>query len=168
MKILGWKSNLHLFALPKFTQTACYKYRRIFQGRRTMGLVTSCEACGRGVTGAVTRLQKVNGKYVCADCAKNPSGETRYFCTNCNSYAAYVRNKGNGWIEILLYLFYIVPGIIYSIWRRSGNSKQCPTCGKASLIPLESNAHTKCPDCAELILKDAKRCKHCGCTVALR
>lgn len=23
--------------------------------------------------------------------------------------------------------------------------------------------HVKCPDCRELILKDAKVCKHCGC-----
>ncbi len=22
--------------------------------------------------------------------------------------------------------------------------------------------HVKCPDCRELVLKDAKRCKHCG------
>ena len=25
------------------------------------------------------------------------------------------------------------------------------------------NTHVKCPDCAELILKEAKVCKHCGC-----
>jgi hypothetical protein len=23
--------------------------------------------------------------------------------------------------------------------------------------------HVKCPDCAELVLKDARVCKHCGC-----
>lgn len=23
--------------------------------------------------------------------------------------------------------------------------------------------HVKCPDCRELVLKDAKVCKHCGC-----
>jgi len=26
--------------------------------------------------------------------------------------------------------------------------------------------HVKCPDCAELILKEAKVCKHCGCRLA--
>ena len=25
------------------------------------------------------------------------------------------------------------------------------------------DTHVKCPDCAELILKEAKVCKHCGC-----
>lgn len=23
--------------------------------------------------------------------------------------------------------------------------------------------HVKCPDCRELVLKDARKCKHCGC-----
>ena len=26
-----------------------------------------------------------------------------------------------------------------------------------------ANTHVKCPDCRELILKDARKCKHCGC-----
>lgn len=25
--------------------------------------------------------------------------------------------------------------------------------------------HVKCPDCRELVLKDARKCKHCGCTL---
>ena len=25
--------------------------------------------------------------------------------------------------------------------------------------------HVKCPDCRELVLKDASVCKHCGCTL---
>lgn len=25
--------------------------------------------------------------------------------------------------------------------------------------------HVKCPDCRELVLKEAKRCKHCGITL---
>lgn len=25
--------------------------------------------------------------------------------------------------------------------------------------------HVKCPDCAELVLKEAKKCKHCGCSL---
>jgi hypothetical protein len=27
------------------------------------------------------------------------------------------------------------------------------------------NTHVKCPDCRELILKDARKCKHCGCNL---
>lgn len=25
--------------------------------------------------------------------------------------------------------------------------------------------HVKCPDCRELVLKDARKCKHCGCNL---
>lgn len=38
-----------------------------------------------------------------------------------------------------------------------------------SPVDLEARSgpetHMKCPDCAELILLDAKVCKHCGCRV---
>lgn len=25
--------------------------------------------------------------------------------------------------------------------------------------------HVKCPDCRELVLRDARKCKHCGCSL---
>lgn len=25
------------------------------------------------------------------------------------------------------------------------------------------NTHVRCPDCRELVLKEARKCKHCGC-----
>lgn len=28
-----------------------------------------------------------------------------------------------------------------------------------------SHTHIKCPECAELVLKEAKKCKHCGCSL---
>jgi hypothetical protein len=128
-----------------------------------MGLVTACEGCGQGVTGAVTKLKRVNGKYLCPRCASNPAGVARFYCTNCKAYSPYARTKGSGWIELVLYLCYLIPGVIYSIWRRSGNSKLCPTCKQATLISAESGTHVKCPDCAELVLREARKCKHCGC-----
>ena len=27
------------------------------------------------------------------------------------------------------------------------------------------DTHVKCPDCRELIIKDARKCKHCGCNL---
>lgn len=29
--------------------------------------------------------------------------------------------------------------------------------------PPSPETHVKCPDCRELVLKEAKVCKHCGC-----
>ena len=35
------------------------------------------------------------------------------------------------------------------------------------IYKLSPNAdtHVKCPDCRELVLKDARKCKHCGCSL---
>jgi hypothetical protein len=27
------------------------------------------------------------------------------------------------------------------------------------------DTHVRCPDCRELVLKDARKCKHCGCAL---
>lgn len=49
--------------------------------------------------------------------------------------------RGNLAIEVVLYLFWIFPGVIYSIWRRAGSGKrECLACGAASLVPIDSPA----------------------------
>jgi hypothetical protein len=30
---------------------------------------------------------------------------------------------------------------------------------------ITPDTHVKCPDCRELVLKDARKCKHCGCAL---
>lgn len=45
---------------------------------------------------------------------------------------------GNGWIEAVLWLAYIFPGLVYSIWRRSGRKPTCGACGSRDLVPLSS------------------------------
>lgn len=41
------------------------------------------------------------------------------------------------------------------IWACAGNTEGRPT----------PKTHVKCPDCAELVRKEAKKCKHCGCAL---
>jgi hypothetical protein len=60
----------------------------------------------------------------------------RLVCTHCGT-ADRTRLPGSGWIELVLYLFYIVPGVIYSIWRRTG-SPACAACGQRSLISAQT------------------------------
>ena len=49
------------------------------------------------------------------------------------------KTKGSILIEIVLWLFLIVPGLVYSLWRHtSGRYKACPTCGGANMIPQNS------------------------------
>lgn len=101
---------------------------------------------------------------------RESSALPRYYCTQCHCHSNTAKMKGSGWIELVLYLFYILPGVIYSIWRRSGKPNSCPTCGHAALIPAGSGeptpeTHVRCPDCAELVRREARKCKHCGCAL---
>lgn len=47
-----------------------------------------------------------------------------------------------------------------------------PVIGLLLVLVLPSRAnqptpdtHVKCPDCKELVLKEARKCKHCGCAL---
>ena len=44
--------------------------------------------------------------------------------------------KGNVLIEIILWLCFIIPGLIYTIWR-GGGSKVCSVC-RGKLVPLDT------------------------------
>jgi hypothetical protein len=60
-------------------------------------------------------------------------------CSQCG----YVGNTksdtpGNILIEILMYFFFIIPGLIYSIWRLSARKRVCGSCGSPNLIPVDS------------------------------
>jgi rubrerythrin len=99
--------------------------------------------------------------------------EGAFYCTVCSNKTRTPKLRGNYWIEMFLWL-YLIPGIIYSIWRRSGTPSVCPTCNKETLIPAAlanpqgapqvalTRIEVECHWCAELILAKAKSCKHCG------
>ena len=45
---------------------------------------------------------------------------------------------GSFFIEIVAWLAFIVPGLIYSLWRLSARHKACPECGESALVPITS------------------------------
>lgn len=59
--------------------------------------------------------------------------ETGYICTQCGLQAKPI-TKGSIFIEIILWLCFLVPGLIYSIWRHSSRSKGCPDCRTQSMV----------------------------------
>lgn len=60
-------------------------------------------------------------------------------CTTCGHVGDPDRvTRGSFWIEILLWLLFIVPGLIYSVWRQSSKFDGCAKCGSTSLIPVDS------------------------------
>ena len=85
-----------------------------------------------------------------------------YRCTSCMKTTSNPLLRGNTMITILLCCMFIVPGVIYSIWRRGG-SGICPACKKEALIPYESDVTvSSCEWCAEEVKVTAKVCKHCN------
>jgi len=60
-------------------------------------------------------------------------------CVNCG-YVGRPKNftKGNIGTEILLWLFFLLPGLLYSLWRISSRYFGCPNCGAPNMIPPDS------------------------------
>ncbi len=57
-------------------------------------------------------------------------------CTKCGTVAVSRRvTPGSGWITFVLLLCFIVPGLIYWIWRHTSTYQVCSQCGSKSLIP---------------------------------
>ena len=73
---------------------------------------------------AISDAIKNRPKYICADCGATqpPVSET----------------KGSIGVELMLWLFFLVPGIIYSLWRVSSRYNACPVCKGAHMIPVAS------------------------------
>lgn len=60
-------------------------------------------------------------------------------CTTCG-YIGNPQNvtKGSFTIEVVLWLLFLLPGLIYSIWRMSSKYEACPKCKGTSMIPVDS------------------------------
>ena len=65
--------------------------------------------------------------------------EKTLVCKSCGYLGkAKTVTKGSLGMEIVLWLFFIFPGVLYSIWRLSSKHKACPKCGNTTLIPYDS------------------------------
>ena len=65
----------------------------------------------------------------------SPTGA--YICPNCGTRGVpATKTKGSIFIEIILWLCLIIPGLIYSIWRLTTRYKACPACGSPGMIPV--------------------------------
>ena len=64
-------------------------------------------------------------------------------------------------VVVLGYVFFSAPGVILHILCIVGAASGNPF--KPDPNAPTPETHVMCPDCRELVLKDARVCKHCGC-----
>jgi hypothetical protein len=64
----------------------------------------------------------------------------KYVCMECGCQRDPIKVKrGLLVIEIFLWLLYILPGVIYSIWRRVRTQEVCPNCLNPSVVLTSSS-----------------------------
>lgn len=68
----------------------------------------------------------------------------RYHCKNCNLTVYPIpKRRGNTLLQVILFLFFIIPGIIYTIWRLGGYKIVCPRCKKSNLVEMATKEKPK-------------------------
>jgi hypothetical protein len=66
--------------------------------------------------------------------------------------ASLLGRSGIGWFVLSLLISPLLAVIVLAIAGRAADA-DAP----------KPDTHVKCPDCAELVRKEARVCKHCGC-----
>ncbi|MFA7174107.1 MAG: hypothetical protein WC340_12000 [Kiritimatiellia bacterium] len=64
---------------------------------------------------------------------------SRYICSNCGSYTnGTSHTKGYFVLEIILWLCWVIPGLLYTMWRLTTRGKVCHLCKCDTLTPVNS------------------------------
>lgn len=89
-------------------------------------LALLCYMVFKGVTGLFSGRGEVSrsGSMICQSCG-----------TRCEPRTI---TKGSLGIEVILWICFIIPGVLYTIWRLTTRHKGCPKCGSASVIPTDT------------------------------
>lgn len=65
--------------------------------------------------------------------------KAKLVCTQCGTVGnGQSSTRGSFLIELLLWLCFIIPGLIYSLWRLTTRAKVCGSCGATTLVPVDS------------------------------
>ena len=66
-------------------------------------------------------------------------------CLECGTVGrTKTRTKGSILIELLLWCCFLVPGLIYSVWRMTTRQRVCKCCGSTRVVPITSPAGQRC------------------------
>lgn len=66
-------------------------------------------------------------------------GKPKVICENCGSVGRTVRHvPGSLFMEILLWLCFLLPGMIYTVWRSAKAGQVCKQCGSNKILPINT------------------------------
>lgn len=68
------------------------------------------------------------------------SNSAQPICTVCGTRGSDTVTPGSILVEIILWLCFLVPGLVYSIWRISARHEACPKCQSRAIIPVDTPA----------------------------
>jgi len=70
-----------------------------------------------------------------------------YICRTCGSIGKPKRvNKGYFWAEIFLWLCFLIPGFLYTLWRTFNKFNMCRSCKGLEVIPTDTPMGRKLVD----------------------
>ena len=71
----------------------------------------------------------------------SPDKPSFLICTACGSRkGTKTVTRGSIGVELLLWLCFLVPGLIYSIWRLTTRHEACRMCESTQLVPISTPA----------------------------
>lgn len=60
-------------------------------------------------------------------------------CTTCGHHGPTRQHtRGSLFIELMLWMLFLVPGLIYSVWRLTTRAPVCGLCGSPTVVPADS------------------------------
>lgn len=98
-----------------------------------------------------------------------------HYCKTCQRETPHTRPSTSHVLHLILTLITFGVWLLVWILVAGNNSTQavCLVCGaerglfgsgtRGTPTGPTPETHVRCPDCRELILKEARKCKHCGC-----
>ena len=62
-----------------------------------------------------------------------------FLCLSCGHLGKpRLRNRGSSFLEVVLWLSLVAPGILYTMWRMFRKERQCKNCNAPNPIPADS------------------------------
>lgn len=105
------------------------------------------------------------------------SNQVMKYCKNCGRQTIHLQPSTSHVLHLLMTI--LTFGVWVIVWflvaQSNSSQSKCAECGREVGLFGSSrggskqaagptpDTHVKCPDCAELVLKEARVCKHCGC-----